>query len=391
MENKYKKITIAGSIITICIIFVLFLVIINKKNNGYIGSDDEKYANADTEREYYIKDKVKNATTFFTVQNCIQKFINYTYDNEDYIFKAKEMNESVGERISQYAVGGTIYIGENRQNIFFKVNLDYFNMTYEVIPYRDYNSIDEITFENKEESVEKKDNNTFEYTRVTEKELCQRYYEDFIKLEMENPEEAYSLIEEEYRKQRFPTIQDYLEYVNDSKNMIELGLLRKYLYEEKEDYVECTLSDSYDNIFTVYATNVMNYKIRLDNYTIKADTKNEEYNKMNERNKVSVNCYHFIQMINTKDYAHAYECLDDTFKQNNFNNLDSFKEYVRNNFFEYNVIQESFKIEKDKDKDYYVSRFNVYNNNPNESAYRDISVIMKLKDDTDFVMSFSFE
>ena len=83
MENKYKKITIAGSIITICIIFVLFLVIINKKNNGYIGSDDEKYANADTEREYYIKDKVKNATTFFTVQNCIQKFINYTYDNED--------------------------------------------------------------------------------------------------------------------------------------------------------------------------------------------------------------------------------------------------------------------------------------------------------------------
>ena len=92
-------------------------------------------------------------------------------------------------------------------------------------------------------------------------------------------------------------------------------------------------------------------------------------------------------MINTKDYTHAYEKLADGFKNNYFQSVDQFKEYVKNNW--HNVNKYTINSYKNEGNVYI---FDVSLNSIRE--LRDDTTINKtfnvlLGEGTDFTISFN--
>ena len=116
----------------------------------------------------------------------------------------------------------------------------------------------------------------------------------------------------------------------------------------------------------------------------------EEYKKSSIDQKIQANVYIFLQMINTKDYSHAYELLDETFRNNNFDTLDKFKEYVNANFFDYNLNTTS-NVDINNEGSTYIYETKIRSGAGSAAETKNLTVIMQLKEGTDFVMSFSLE
>ena len=381
--NDSKKVVkiIAIVVFIICIICIALLYMLKQQENN----TDMQVTEGDTLNVEYVTEKLRDPTTFFAIEDYIQK------DFEEK-FVAKDMNVLSGERIDSYAIYGE-KIDETLnevQEMYFIFRIDIENMTYDIEELNEsYNNINEINLETNIQEIQKDGANSFEAETVTSEQMCRIYLEDFTQLELNNPEEAYNLIDEEYKKERFPTFEDYQKYIEGYKDVIQTGALYQYATDYKDDYTEYILVDNYGTSYTVKETSVMNYTIKLDNYTIKVDNYNEDYIKLSDENKVQSNVYIFLQMINTKDYLHAYELLDDTFKNNNFDTLDKFEEYIKQNFFSFNY--NSTEVDVTQEGEYYIYESTIRNNAGNTAESKRLTVIMKLLEGTDFVMSFSIE
>ena len=130
---------------------------------------------------------------------------------------------------------------------------------------------------------------------------------------------------------------------------------------------------------------VMDFKMILDTYTIDLPQFIEKYNQANDETKVALNLQKVFEAINDEDYNYVYNKLDDTFKQNNFPTLESFEEYVKNNFYSKNTIT---KANYTMENDMYVYGLNI-SNADNENEFITKEFIVKLEEETDFVMSFN--
>ena len=334
----------------------------------------------------YTQKELREPTEFFSIEKRIQNNVDG--------FSAQKMNYLQGQRIMTYSVYGRINSEDNSEALekyyIFRVDLE--NMTYELEEIEDgvYENIDQIKLEDDETEIPNKGNNAFKYEAVSNVDMCRKYLEDFKQKELNNPEEAYSMLDEEYRNERFPTFEEFQEYVNSCRDMIQYSSLSKYDVEIKDNYTEYILVDNYNNSYTIRTTGIWDYTILLDNYTIKVDTYEEEYNKSSIDQKIQANVYIFLQMINTKDYYHAYELLDETFKNNNFDTLDKFKEYVNTNFFNYNLNTTS-NVDISNEGSTYIYETKIRSGAGSAAETKNLTVIMQLKEGTDFVMSFSLE
>lgn len=300
------------------------------------------------------------------------------------------MDVVYGYQIESYRVYGALKAENQEEKIYCIVRLDRNNFTYEIEQNTEnYTSLEQVEIKKNDEQIEPTKDNQFEYERVSDEKLCQIYYERFCKLELENPVEAYEMIDEEYKKNRFTSLNEYIEYIRDNNEILKNGKLVKYSYNYKDEYTECILVDTYNNSYEIIEKGIMDYTIKLDNYTIKLDDYEEKYQRMSDESKVAANVHIFIQMINTKDYKHAYELLDNTFRQNNFNNIDSFEKYVKDNFYNINYNDDSYDI--NTQNDYYTCICKIKNSNEENAQEKTLNIVMQLKEGTDFVMSFSFE
>lgn len=382
MNNTKKLLIIIGIVIVICIICIIAMLILNK-NNSNDNINTENLTDAERGPEYvnYVAERLNDPTKFFSVEKYIK-------DNFDENFVADDMNILNEEIITSYAVQGRV--GDSQENVYFIFRVDNNNNTFSIEKVSNVSSLSEINLETDITSIENTGNNEFEYTTISSEEMCRIYLSDFVQKELNNPEEAYSMIDEIYKAERFPTYEDYQEYLNAYRNVLENSVLSKYSVEIKDTYTEYILVDNYNTSYTLRATGVKDYKILLDNYTIKVDTYEEEYSKLQDQDKVQANVYTFLQMINTKDYKHAYEVLDDTFKQNNFDTLDKFKEYVDTNFFSYN-LNTTANVDINNEGSTYIYKTKIKSDVGRAAEEKNLTVIMQLKEGTDFVMSFSFE
>ena len=389
--DKTKKIIIIVAIVvfTIAIGIIITIVLLNNKKEGtiYKKSDGTVEVLPEPEMELeYTQKELREPTEFFSIEKRIQNNVDG--------FSAQKMNYLQGQRIMTYSVYGRINSEDNSEALekyyIFRVDLE--NMTYELEEIEDgvYENIDQIKLEDDETEIPNKGNNAFKYESVSNVDMCRKYLEDFRQKELNNPEEAYSMLDEEYRNERFPTFEEFQEYVNSCRDMIQYSSLSKYDVEIKDNYTEYILVDNYNNSYTIRTTGIWDYTILLDNYTIKVDTYEEEYNKSSIDQKIQANVYIFLQMINTKDYYHAYELLDETFKNNNFDTLDKFKEYVNTNFFNYNLNTTS-NVDISNEGSIYIYETKIRSGAGSAAETKKLTVIMQLKEGTDFVMSFSLE
>lgn len=316
--------------------------------------------------------------------NNIEKYTNNITNN--YGFSVNKMYEINDERIKEYVV----YINlEEVKNLCFLIILDTQNNTYMIRPlkYIENDILKKEDVYEKIESIEKNSNNGFQYNRVTDEEMAKKYFYDFKNKLYNKSEYIYEKLDENYRNQRFKNMENYLQYLENNREEFSKINITKFLKNEKEDYEEYICKDQFDNIYIFKVNAVMDYKIQLDTYTIPTEKFKEEYNKVDDIEKVQINIDKFFQMMNRHDYDTSYNYLSKSFANNYFETTEKFKNFAENKFFKYNKIE--YKNCDKKGNDLYVFNVNIKDLTGENTENRNIDIIMKLDGDINFEMSFS--
>ena len=93
-----------------------------------------------------------------------------------------------------------------------------------------------------------------------------------------------------------------------------------------------------------------------------------------------------IQALNLRDFKYIYNKLDDTFKASNFSTLQNFEIYMNENYpSTYNVEYTTYNQEND------IYMQTIILDDKNSDEQKQNTIIMQLKDNYEFVMSFSVQ
>ena len=132
----------------------------------------------------------------------------------------------------------------------------------------------------------------------------------------------------------------------------------------------------------------MNYKIILDTYTIDIPEFIEKYDNANVKEKAVLNTGKFMDAINDHDYNYAYNCLAQQFKDNKFNTLDTFKEYIKANLFDKNEFE---FLEFNNEGEIFIFSIKVTDANNNNNEEKILQVMMELGENRSFTISFNIK
>ena len=394
---KKLKYLIIG-IAVIILILIIILVTVFKDKRPYEDSEANHYneiAN-DTEAQKVISkrstlNEVDNEDDFFTVVNCVNQYITavnrlsltdentseeaknglrknvYEMLSKEYISKNNITQANVDNYLndvsnSAYFIPLKVKSIQNKEetttryiiygieedmnytflrDLYIIVNMDNTNNTYSIEPIinHNYTNVDDIKLENKTINIEK--NNVNEIVKVigNDEYTSQKYLEYYKCLSIGRPDIAYEFLDKNYREKRFETLENYKKYIQDNLEDIKLIKLEKYGIDRKEEYSQYVCQDTYGKMYIFNAKNPMELSIQLDIYTIESDSYKEQYENGNEEIKVQMNVNKFILMINNQDFEAAYNLLDDNFKNNYFNTLEDFINYMRVYAYKYNNLE----------------------------------------------------
>lgn len=450
MENKklLKRLIITILVIIVIIIAILFLVGGNKE----IKLNEATHKQVDpiiNEKNEYKKEE--SPTRFYTVEAALQKYLDLVHLDYENQLKDEEIEEGKSTKASIYGVSkqeekidkilnllDVNFIKENnitnknldkyisidedeiddatitkmnvlekeqfktygievqyitkseKTNIeYFIVTLDEFNSTYMVEPLKDIENINEIELDaNKNyDKIENKENiNKYSYVRIDDAEMSAKYFRQYKEMMIKNTEKAYNMLAKEYRDKRFGNYDKFKQYIEKNKQEISRTYIKQYLVNKTENGKEYICKGGNENVYVFNATSVTDYTVQLDTYTIETKEFKETYDMASEQNKIAMNIDKWILMLNNRDYEAAYNVLDETFRNENFGSLESFEEYMREMYPKYyNVDIQDVK----KESNAYVTELYILQK---DDAVEKISIknniMMQLKDNREFVMSF---
>lgn len=436
---KYIKYIIVALLIIIILIISIILGMSKKQKN--VDTEDSYDNGADVVNINTDIKKVDNASLYYTVKNCLDSFykaINMEIvegNEDDYVEggeisystlmgvnNIEEKNKIIFDKLnnsfikdneitqnnayqklvsivgSNYTIDDMYIIdGENIKNFYvyaenqnndkllYNVILDVDNMTYSIklLQYADYTRLSK----DDDVGIEKNSNNVFEYSKTTDEQMSKNYFYDFKNLIVNNSQYAYDKFDDEYSKKRFGSIFEFQEYINNNKNELYNLTIKKYSVNITNEYTEYICQDQYGRNYIFKVTNVMDYTVQLDTYTIPTEKFKTEYDKAESEKKVQMNIDKFIQMVNRHDYKTSYNCIADGFKNNYFDTQDKFENYIKNAFFEYNNFE--FENIEQKGNNLYTCTVTLTDLTGNSKDTKKITIIMQLNDNYDFKMSFS--
>lgn len=390
--------------------------------------------------------RIKDNKTFYSVENCIKKYesiinLNYTEQldelgqpsiaaeygiynesekqeailkllDKDYINKNNittnnvlnfvdattieckveclKINKLVNNntKVIAYSVYAKKTINGIEKNIYYIVKTGIGNV-FTIYPVESnlYKSIDDIKITNTTEYIENNKLNTFIESSINESQIATKYFQEYKSLLLNNADEAYNRLDEQYKEKRFGTLEGFKEYIANNKENIELMQIYRYNVEKYSDYNEYIIKDRYENIYFFNEKAPKDYTVLLDDYTIETEEFKESYNSTTDEGKVKTNAYKFIKMINNKDYKNVYALLNNTFKENNYNTIDKFISSIKNKMFDINKID---SIEINEEDNYYVCNIDLSDYKGEIDNIVSMQIIINLSSDTNFEMSFSF-
>ena len=211
MKEKKKIFWIIGLsliLLTICIIGIIVIKNIYMKDK-YI-DEDGKATTIDTpqgdvyEEAKYSKEKVANSTYFYSIEKCINNYLNaikiggavdvidlldsdfiktnnlntnniLTNIESAYTFLATEIYETRDKTLYSYIVKGTEDDGKYDKEKYYIVNLDLSNYTYAIIPlytnnYTDINQIEAHA----PQQISSNNHNSFEFSIYLTQKSCKQ-------------------------------------------------------------------------------------------------------------------------------------------------------------------------------------------------------------------------
>lgn len=443
-SNLYKIIIVV--VIIIIIIVALLLLLLNR--NEY---ENETYVPAPSVTYSEEVEKLEDYNKFYSLEEMIKKYCIYdSYGNSEGIYSVLDnayceangitaentVNKIERHNLSDYNLileeayiyddslypifftKSIIRNTEEKQELYLILKMDQANLTFSVIP------INKEVFDgyiNNQGSklatspIEKNNYNTQEDVTVSEKNVLDKYFDNYIYELMYRPEEAYSRLNEEYRTAKFTDYNDFLNYINVHNSEIvqmdiksaktledfateddyneymvnyELKGINLYKIEEKEEYKQYICIDNFGNYYIFRENGVNDYDILLDTYTIDLPEFLEKYNNSNRKDKVLYNVQKIVDALNTKDYRYVYNKMDETFRNNNYKTLEEFEQYIQNSIFEKNTVGYTNYAESG---DISTVDLKLQDKTEREDGIYTMTVAMQLKEGTDFVMSFTMK
>ena len=247
---------------------------------------------------------------------------------------------------------------------------------------------EEQTILSREYNIEKNENNKIYEYEITDETYMWMILNNFTDYCLHNPEEAYKLLNEEYKKARFKNIEGFKEYLQDANKTLQEAYLDKYIKKEYKDYIEYTIIDQNQNYYIFKCYGGYNYEVMLDIYTVQTQTYLYGYSKGNAEARVKSNIKKFIEMINSKDYSNAYDKLAESFKKNSYPTKEDFKKFLKEKMYEYSEIEfEEFKSQGNL----YIYNIKLSERDAPAHPVKNMQIIMKLKEGIDFELSFNME
>lgn len=321
--------------------------------------------------------------------NNIDRYI--TIVDESVIVVALKMKELINVPIEKYVVYGVIINldYEVLDDFYIYVNLDTKNSTFSIEPItNNYNSIEEISFENTNQTIEVNDANQYKQIIFSYEDTARAYFSVYKKIILSAPQILYNYLDAEYRESRFGSLEEFEKYIEKNQEEILGAQLKKYLVNNYSDYNEFVCMDQYQNLYIFDETNPMDFTLKLDTYTIPTENFTTTYQSASTQDKVMMNVDKWVQMLNNRDYTAAYNVLNETFRNNTFGSEEKFEAVMREKLplhyaVEYNKFSEEGKT--------YLLDITLTDITQKSEDSISISIFMQLNDDLDFVMSFSIE
>lgn len=283
-------------------------------------------------------------------------------------------------------------INETEDSMIIKLDLE--NSTYSVFgqEYLYKKGYDENTevanMDINQNAITSNDYNQFDFVNTNDKYVINQYFSEYQTELLTNIEGAYNLLDKDFRENKYENYQEFETYVQEKYDILQNMYLDKYLINQFDEYKEYVCLDENNNYYIFIERSLTDYSVVLDTYTIDLKDFTDKYNSADESTKVGMNVEKVIEAINDKDYRYVYNKLDETFRNNNFGNLENFSIYMNENFYENNEME---YLEFSEEGDIYIYNAKLKNTQEEDSEKKDITIIMKLLEGTDFVMSFSME
>lgn len=416
--KKVKKIII--SLLVLLIILSIILIVLIKQNSNI---DENLLVNNElSNTKVYAGNSVKenNIYTILAIDNVIQSVIDYANGNDkqalynitetNYIkrnnistdnviaiyeniekYYIQEMYVFETSTMSEYYTYGFILKENNDkpENYYFKVCKDSSNSTFSVSPLKidEYNKAKEGEINKTEnESIKSNSYNKYNYNLYSGKDVAEKYINDFIFKMKYIPDVAFGTLDEEYRNKKFSNIDEFKSYIKNNSERFDDFIIRSYGREATENITNYEVEDINNYYYKIKASSGMDYTIILDDYTVESNEYVQKYNSSSDSTKIATCINKFFKLIDSKEYKSAYAYLDDTFKQKNFDTVGKFETYAKQNFFNNNTVTIS---SAEKVGDIYSCKVQIKSGVSVAAMSKDITVIIKLKENTDFVMSFS--
>ncbi len=355
-NNKKTMFILMLMIIIVMIIIVVSLILLINLNKTKEFESAEDIIYKDSEQ-------VTNRKTFYKVNNCINKYISYIKLNNKEAYEEinSDTEESTYENVNTFYsedmysvdkminltvfVKGNLRSNNKEQEKYYVVNLDYNNDTFviEDSDLEEYtnainNQISNI-YED-EITIKKGQYNQISNDTITDLSIIKLYFDDYKFKAINKPEEAFNLLDTEYRSKKFDdNVNSYKQYIKDNKNVIQDANIVKHgvttLENGNKQYI---IIDNFDNYYKFIETGINKYKVILDNYTLQTDEESEKYNKLSSQEKAISNVDKVMKLINEKNYSTVYNYLNMEFRNTYFPTLDRFTNYMKQNFFDNNII-----------------------------------------------------
>ena len=420
------------SIIIILLIVVIaisvILLCLSKKTNKTV--EGEEIA---PEGELFLDKNgeiIQNFSEYNTVKSCINSLIlyakagnnnaikeiidgGYIFENVVFPKNSRLMLDPVYRVDNEAGNVNFVSFKINNQNIYGIIILDGANQTFKILKASetDYNNAKNHNIESKYKEYIKIDEKTFnkyEYSIVEDADIIKQYFNDYIQKANYYPEEAYNILDEKYKTNKFNTFLDFKNYLNQRKEQLEaLDIyniktsndfktdeeyesylmnfkskgLKQYLIKDYETYRLYICIDDYDNYYAFKETGAMEYSLYLDDYNILLAEDLYQYNSVDNKGKAALNVKRFLKAVNQEDYIYAYNMLSEGFKKNYFETLQKFIKYIENQNIDYNNIK---NIEVREESNIYIC---ILKTNDNKTMQFNVQLL----DNQEYKISFKVE
>lgn len=367
--------------------------------------------------------------TYFLMKQCLEKYynaenynavmelldaeakekLNITYDTIadfynnrvranfciDKIYKQRTNTEDSSQNL--YVIYHRIGIENYKKDVVMFVKIEERNVSFSIYPYEylekyGYLSLlenDVVTVNNSE--ISQNDTNNYKSNSISlsnfsqTKEFYNRYKFD-IQFDTNG---LYNKLDENYRNARFSNYEEFMQYVNDTKQEAINQEPTKYLVTNNGENKEFIALCGDDNYFIFYGKNLMEYTVFLDMYTIPTLRYAENYTASLASVRVRYCIDRIIKAINDKNYEFIYQKLNPVQKRNYYSNYEDFKNFIINNTYDKN----DYEVEE---KNIMVSS-NVYQygvkitDKANEESknYKRFVMTVTIEDNMDFTISIT--